>query len=293
MDCGTPAERRQRLGRLSCYTRYRLYSSLTKWLLRHTSSVFAIQFFLYSTAHCCYTIFQDIQYSLVAGAITHDYGRGRQQQGRGWQDNSYFGARLYALPRTAHGSRWWTWTRKSLWWSGGSGAAKADNPTIFEGAVTAGDAVEALTLDGWDYCFLDGPPAFLTLLQEMIEAADFTLIPVKASMVDLLATQDAVSLARDAHATFMCVFNDVGSSERVAEKARELLLNAEVPIAKAEVVHRISHVQAMTVGKSAAEVNSGKDSAASAEIDALWKEVKEAATKAARAKARKKAAAHG
>jgi hypothetical protein len=49
----------------------------------------------------------------------------------------------------------------------------------------------------------------------------------------------------------------------------------------------------MTVGKSAAEVNSGKDSAASAEIDALWKEVKEAATKAARAKARKKAAAHG
>jgi hypothetical protein len=87
--------------------------------------------------------------------------------------------------------------------------------------------------------------------------------------------------------------NDVGSRERVAEKARELLLNAEVPIAKAEVVHRISHVQAMTVGKSAAEVNSGKDSAASAEIDALWKEVKEAAAKAARAKARKRAAAHG
>jgi chromosome partitioning protein len=137
------------------------------------------------------------------------------------------------------------------------------------------------------------PPAFLTLLQEMIEAADFTLIPVKASMVDLLATQDAASLARDAQAAFMCVFNDVGSRERVAEKARELLLNAEVPIAKSEVVHRISHVQAMTVGKSAAEVNSGKDSAASAEIDALWKEVKEAATKAARAKARKKAAAHG
>jgi chromosome partitioning protein len=182
--------------------------------------------------------------------------------------------------------------QKSLveWWKR---RGKSDNPTIFEGAFTAGDAVEALTLDGWDYCFLDGPPAFLTLLQEMIEAADFTLIPVKASMVDLLATQDAVSLARDAQASFMCVFNDVGSRERIAEKARELLLNAEVPIAKTEVVHRISHIQAMTVGKSAAEVNSGKDSAASAEIDALWKEVNEPATKAARAKARKKAAAHG
>jgi hypothetical protein len=49
----------------------------------------------------------------------------------------------------------------------------------------------------------------------------------------------------------------------------------------------------MTVGKTAAEVNGGKDEKAAEEIDKLWAEVKAAAIKAARARARKKAKVHG
>jgi chromosome partitioning protein len=175
--------------------------------------------------------------------------------------------------------------QKSLveWWKR---RGRTDSPQIFEGADTAADAVEALALDGWDWVFLDGPPAFLTVIQEAIEAADFTLIPVKPSTIDLLATQDAVALAREAGAAYLCVFNDVGPKEKVVDKAREVLFNFEVPIAKTEIVHRTSHIVSMTVGKSAAEVNNGRDEKASAEIEALWQEVKAAATKAARARAK-------
>jgi cellulose biosynthesis protein BcsQ len=130
-------------------------------------------------------------------------------------------------------------------------------------------------------------------VQECIAAADFTLIPVKPSMVDLLATQDAVSLARGANADFLCVFNDVGAREKIVDKARALLFSASVPIADTQIVHRVSHITSMTVGKSAAEVNGGKDTAARDEIERLWQEVKAAATKAARARAKVMEAAHG
>jgi hypothetical protein len=48
----------------------------------------------------------------------------------------------------------------------------------------------------------------------------------------------------------------------------------------------------MAVGKSAAEVNNGRDSAAAKDIDELWDEVKAAATKAAKARAKRKAVAN-
>lgn len=167
------------------------------------------------------------------------------------------------------------------WWQR---RGRTDSPTIFENAATAVDAVEALQLDGWDWVFLDGPPAFIGVMDDMVAAADFVLIPVKASMIDLLATQDAVNVAREAGRPFLVVFNDVGRGEKVVDTARELLFNAGVAIANTQIAHRVSHVAAMTVGKSAAEVNKGKDTAAAEEIDSLWKEVKAAAIKAARAK---------
>ena len=35
---------------------------------------------------------------------------------------------------------------------------KTENPTIFEGAETAADAVERLEMAGWDICIMDLPP---------------------------------------------------------------------------------------------------------------------------------------
>ena len=184
--------------------------------------------------------------------------------------------------------------QKSLiaWWQR---RGNTDNPHIFEGPDTAFDAVEALEMDAsaggpWDYCFLDGPPAFLTVVEEMIRAADFVLIPVKPSMLDLLASEDALSLARQAGAVYRVVFNDVGPKEKIVDKAREFLFTHDVLMADTAIVHRAAHINAMTVGKSAVEVAS--DDKAAKEIDALWAEIKALAAKAAKARARKEAA-HG
>jgi chromosome partitioning protein len=165
------------------------------------------------------------------------------------------------------------------WWAR---RGKTESPRIFTDAASAADAIEALYRDGWDWVFIDTPPAFLEVVRECVASADFSLIPVRPSMVDLLATQDAVSLARDASAKYLVVFNDVGAQEKLVDSARAMLANARVPVAATQMVHRVSHITSMTVGKSAAEVNGGKDRKARDEIEKLWAEVKAAATKAAK-----------
>jgi chromosome partitioning protein len=183
--------------------------------------------------------------------------------------------------------------QKSLveWWERRGGVGKADNPQIMAGVDSALDAVERAEQSGlYDVLFLDGPPAFLRTVKEMVEVADFALVPIKPSMIDLLSTGDTIRLALDAGVTFMAVLNDVGPREKIVDKARAFLASHDVPIAETVIVHRSSHITAWTLGKSAAEINAGRDTAAAEEIASLWAEVKAPATKAARARRAKRRA---
>jgi hypothetical protein len=49
------------------------------------------------------------------------------------------------------------------WWKR---RGKGDDPTIFEGICDVADAVERALLAGYDWLFLDGPPAILQIVQE-------------------------------------------------------------------------------------------------------------------------------
>jgi chromosome partitioning protein len=147
---------------------------------------------------------------------------------------------------------------------------------------TATDAVDRLEHTGWDWAFLDGPPAFTDLMEEMIKVADFIVVPIKPTTTDLLASEDTIALAKEAGARFLIVLNDV-ATKAMSEKARALLAKAKLPVADTEFSHRVSHQRGMNAGKSAAEA---RDPTAAAEIDALWGEIKRAASKAAKAKQR-------
>ena len=160
------------------------------------------------------------------------------------------------------------------------------NPALFTGENRAEDAVDALRTDGWDWVFLDGPPSGLSTIEEMIGAADFVIVPIKPGLLDFRATQEVVAAIRDARVPYLIVFNDIVSTDhvRVAE-ARKFLSAEKLPVANQQITHRGSHISAMNVGKTAAEVNSGRDKAAIEEIDALWAEVKKLARAAAKQRA--------
>ena len=165
------------------------------------------------------------------------------------------------------------------------GGKDSDSPEIMRGVDSALEAVERAAMTGWDFLFLDGPPAFIETVQEMMEAADLSVVPVKGSVVDVLATQDVVAVARKLGAAFVCVFNDVTpprnkKPDHYAQVARGFLFSHDIPVAKTQISHRISHVKGMNLGRSAAEVG---DEAAETEIDNLWLEIKQLAAAAKKA----------
>ena len=115
---------------------------------------------------------------------------------------------------------------------------RSDNPRIFAGAETASEAVEALELDGWDWIFIDTPPAFIATIQDAIAHADVALIPVRASALDLIASEDAVIMAREASTEHLCVINDAEPRWKTTVAARDYLAAADVPVANTIITHR-------------------------------------------------------
>jgi chromosome partitioning protein len=157
------------------------------------------------------------------------------------------------------------------WWKrrGSTGS-----PCIFRGADTASEAVEKLTLDGWDWVFIDTPPAFIATIEDAIDNADLVVIPIRPSALDLLATEDGVAMACEAQKDFLCVVNDAEPRWKTTQAAREYLLAADVPVAETIIAPRQAYLAAMTRGRTGPEIDISKDQKAVAEIDRLWAEIK-------------------
>lgn len=152
------------------------------------------------------------------------------------------------------------------WWDR---RGQPDNPALYEGPETASEAVEALRLTSpYDIAILDGPPSHVTQIEDMIEAADYVVIPVKPSALDVFASEDAIALAKASGKPYGIVFSMCVRNE--SSIVRRELARFDLPILDAEISNRIAHVHGAAKGKSAAEM---RDKAAAAEIDALWTEI--------------------
>lgn len=78
----------------------------------------------------------------------------------------------------------------------------------------------------------------------------------------------------------------VAASGKSGQKAHAMLTGQKAPVART-IIHQCQrYVAGLNAGKSAAEVNAGRDKAAASEINALWTEVKAATIAAAKKKAR-------
>ncbi len=153
-----------------------------------------------------------------------------------------------------------------------------DNPALLVGADRASEALEGLRLSSaYAWVLLDGPPGALRITEDAIRSVDFVVVPMRASGLDIAATQDAISVCNEIGTPYVIVINDAGARDtKLVENARGLLLNWRLPIADTVVSHRVQYVNAMTTGRTGPE----KDKAAAAEIDALWAEIRKAALKA-------------
>ena len=161
------------------------------------------------------------------------------------------------------------------WWKR---RGKVKNPHIFGNASGAGDAVESLQQTGWDWVFIDCPPAFIATIEDAIAHADLVLIPLRPGSLDLLGSEEAVAAAQEAGTPFLCVLNDVDPRWAGAVDARAYLEASGIPVAKTIVAHRAAFFTAMASGQTGPEVEK-KGGMAAEEIDGLFAEIKAALKK--------------
>ena len=187
--------------------------------VRHRLSGFRIR---QTSEHLLYVLLYDFNRYTFLIAIRKDAAdegdSGRQLEGRDRQDQLAFALSVRAAKESKRVAMVDLDPQRSLvaWWQR---RGKSDNPTIFEGAETAADAVEALALDGWDWVFIGGR-RFLTVIGDD-QGGRLRADPSQAQHDRHPRHRDAVGMAREADATFAVVFNEVGRRERIVDKARD------------------------------------------------------------------------
>jgi chromosome partitioning protein len=153
-----------------------------------------------------------------------------------------------------------------------------DNPHLVEDAPDPVPATKALK--AYDYVLVDTAPAGLDQITRAIQAADFVLIPIRASFYDLAAVREAVTICEEQHKPFAFVLNALQPQRaKLNEEAVPYLEDLGHVLAE-RVEDRTAYITTAGWGKAAFE-HSDKRQAKPAhdEISALWAAVKKHAKK--------------
>lgn len=153
-----------------------------------------------------------------------------------------------------------------MWWKL---RGETENPKLI-GLDCSQEGLELLIADGWDWVFIDTPPALMDRIEQAIACADLVLIPTGASMLDLTALQPVIDICLAMQRPYVFVLNKVEADAKLTTTAASALEGAG-QLMKARITYRRPYISAMTAGKSGPEVERG--SACANEIDALWAEL--------------------
>lgn len=152
----------------------------------------------------------------------------------------------------------------SAWWN----KREAEAPELIEAtAQNLISTIEKADAAGYAYLFIDSPPAHMDTIETAIRNSDYVLVPCQPSPVDIQAIGDTLEVIEAHHKPFAFVMNRLISRTKIGEQAVLLLAN-HGKVAGLPIVQRIPFATAMTDGRTAPEVDSGK--AAAEEIKALW-----------------------
>lgn len=151
---------------------------------------------------------------------------------------------------------------------------------VFSGVDDIAEGIDRLDKDGWDWIFIDSPPAFINHIEEILKCAHFAVIPMRPSLSDIEASEDAVILARRNKVEHAVVMNDIVGSERTHLGPISGLKKVGVPMFKTSIKHRAAYAKGMNSGKVASETGGRGATDARKEIDGLWHEIKAASIKA-------------
>lgn len=130
----------------------------------------------------------------------------------------------------------------------------------------------------YDHVVIDGPPRVSELARSAIIAADVVLIPVQPSPYDVWASQETVSLVREASVfkeslKSVFVINRKIVNTAIGRDVNDALSGYELPVMAAQICQRVTFAESAATGESVLERD--PKSTAAQEITTLVKELLE------------------
>ncbi len=142
---------------------------------------------------------------------------------------------------------------------------------------------------GYEWIFIDTPPALLSLIEQAIEVADLTIIPSRPGSFDLEAISPVVQLAREHGRDFVFLLTQAEERWSLTAGARDYLAE-DGAVLDVVLTPRQVYPTSAALGKSAFECE--PRGPAAAEIKKLWEIVSKRVAKTQRS-ARAEARRHG
>jgi chromosome partitioning protein len=136
-------------------------------------------------------------------------------------------------------------------------------------------------IDGAEFVFIDTAPTMWVVVQEAMRAATMVVIPARPGFFDLAAITETVKTARERDKPYAVVLNACPSRRDDKEMAlvaqsRAELEALQIPVWAGQVSQRAGFQSTLAAGASATEI--GPQTAAAAEIAALWSAIERSVT---------------
>lgn len=131
-------------------------------------------------------------------------------------------------------------------------------------------SIAAAAEHGFDYLFIDTPPASHAWLSDAMKLADLVVIPVRPSPTDLRAVRATLKSAKEARADFCFFLSQTTRTKMTDEAARVLAEHGR--LASVNLALRIIHAETDATGQSVIE---GGDAKAKDELSRAWEFVKD------------------
>lgn len=144
------------------------------------------------------------------------------------------------------------------------------NPRLFPDPSDLIGDVELLRRDGWDWVFIDTPPAASDLVELAILVADAVIVPVRASIFDFGSIEPIVEMCRQRRKPFAFLLSAADSKFKKLTDIAVAALARDGPVLGTRISYRLPYINALTIGRTGPEV----EKELASEIDALWSEVK-------------------
>ena len=160
----------------------------------------------------------------------------------------------------------------AAWWQ----SRKADTPALVEtNARRLPDLLRSAAEEGYDLAVIDTPPAVSFDTAQVAAAVDLVLIPLRPSILDILAVSNTVDVVKATGTPGLLVLNacappTAGEAPSTIE-ARAALAGSSIPLASVSLAQRMDYTRALNEGEAVNEF--APESKAAAEMRRLWLDV--------------------